>query len=169
MEDIRGRYLTQRKPSQSMPTKHPGPNFLSLVISRRGCFHLRQLMLSSKHYTAHQRIHRHSRSRTPGGPSLRIFKKVSKSRVLPCVTWSCEKLRRSPSRIRPGEQAWAGTWAAPGVQSTEPDRNSSTKPNRRVNLSWGSGQVRFITRPKSRTMRAKRNKRSRGNRTNVPK
>jgi hypothetical protein len=34
-----------------------------------------------------------------------------------------------------------------------------------------SGQVRFITRPqpKSRTMRAKRNKRSRANRTNVPK
>ncbi len=31
------------------------------------------------------------------------------------------------------------------------------------------GQVRFITRPKSRTMRAKRNKRSRANRTNVPK
>jgi hypothetical protein len=30
-------------------------------------------------------------------------------------------------------------------------------------------QVRFITRPKSRTMRAKRNKRSRANRTNVPK
>ncbi len=34
-----------------------------------------------------------------------------------------------------------------------------------------SGQVRFITRPKSRTMRAKRKKRSRANRTNlkVPK
>ena len=32
-----------------------------------------------------------------------------------------------------------------------------------------SGQVRFITRPKSRTMRAKRNKRSRANRTNVPR
>ena len=32
-----------------------------------------------------------------------------------------------------------------------------------------SGQVRFISRPKSRTMRAKRNKRSRANRTNVPK
>jgi len=32
-----------------------------------------------------------------------------------------------------------------------------------------SGQVRFITRPKSRTMRAKRKKRSRANRTKVPK
>jgi hypothetical protein len=36
-------------------------------------------------------------------------------------------------------------------------------------LTARSGQVRFITRPKSRTMRAKRNKRSRANRTNVPK
>ena len=32
-----------------------------------------------------------------------------------------------------------------------------------------SGQVRFITRPKSRTMRAKRKKRPRANRTKVPK
>ncbi len=32
-----------------------------------------------------------------------------------------------------------------------------------------SGQVRFITRPKSRTMRAKRKKRSRAIRTKVPK
>ena len=39
--------------------------------------------------------------------------------------------------------------------------------NRRMVIR--KGQVRFITRPKSRTMRAKRNKRSRANRTNVPK
>ncbi len=36
-------------------------------------------------------------------------------------------------------------------------------------LKVRSGQVRFITRPKYRLMRAKRKKRSRANRTKVPK
>jgi hypothetical protein len=44
-----------------------------------------------------------------------------------------------------------------------------TRYDRDVQQAYVPGQVRFITRPKSRTMRAKRNKRSRANRTNVPK
>ena len=38
-----------------------------------------------------------------------------------------------------------------------------------MNTPQQKGQVRFITRPKSRTMRTKRKKRSRANRTKVPK
>ncbi len=41
--------------------------------------------------------------------------------------------------------------------------------SRRLAVAGGDGQVRFITRPKSRTMRVKQKKRSRANRTKVPK
>jgi hypothetical protein len=61
-----------------------------------------------------------------------------------------------------GQATAAGLWTtelSSKLRGAMPARHAAVR----------SGQVRFITRPKSRTMRAKRNKRSRANRTNVPK
>jgi hypothetical protein len=88
------------------------------------------------------------------------FKTHSGQRNLQRLSWlGCKPARcvngaaRGPDRSR--------RWAC-GANSTESSKDQSIP---------GSGQVRFIsTRPKSRTMRAKRKKnRSRANRTNVPK
>ena len=54
----------------------------------------------------------------------------------------------------------------PSVMASDPAHDPNALP---VEALVRSGQVRFITRPKSRTMRAKRKKRSRANRTKVPK
>ncbi len=61
---------------------------------------------------------------------------------------------------------------APPAEGRGPPRRCPGSPPMVLPKCTGTrpqGQVRFITRPKSRTMRAKRNKRSRANRTNVPK
>ncbi len=64
---------------------------------------------------------------------------------------------------RPGGAGVACEASAAAKQPLDPDSDSDSGSETRT------GQVRFITKPKSRTMRAKRNKRSRANRTNVPK
>ena len=60
------------------------------------------------------------------------------------------------------------TWEDQDLLIGSGRRPKKAKKKKKKRTNW-SGLVRFITRPKSRTMRAKRNKRSRANRTNVPK
>ena len=70
---------------------------------------------------------------------------------------------------------WIGRLVLPPAGARDGCRQRGAHPHRTLPLRaalqfrYPAGQVRFITRPKSRTMRAKRNKRSRANRTNVPK
>ncbi len=76
------------------------------------------------------------------------------------------RISTSTTSMTPG-----ATGTVPGYQVPRAPAGTGSLKCLALNLKVRSlaGQVRFITRPKSGTMRAKRKKRSRANRTKVPK